>query len=62
MAQGRTITGEEDFNSFMSIIYPSDNLEIMDYNRVLRSLNTLPAHKFINKLKANFADVSEYPD
>ena len=62
MAQGRTITGEEDFNSFMSIIYPSDNLEIMDYNRVLRSLNTLPTDKFINELKANFADVSEYPD
>ena len=46
----------------MSIIYPSDNLEIMDYNRVLRSLNTLPAHEFVNKLKASYADVLEYPN
>jgi len=42
IAAGKTVNGTEDFNSFMSIIYPSDNLEIMDYNRVLKGLNTLP--------------------
>ena len=62
IAAGRSVSGTEDFNSFMSIIYPSDNLEIMDYNRVLKWLNTLPSQKFINKLKANFAEISEYPD
>ena len=59
---GHKVTGDEDFNYFMSIIYPSDNLEILDYNRVLKNLNTLPAEKFINKLKANFADVRRFPD
>ena len=41
LKQGKTITGDEDFNYFMSIIYPSDNLEILDYNRVIKSLNGL---------------------
>ena len=30
MKQGKSITGEEDFNYFMSIIYPDDQLEILD--------------------------------
>lgn len=38
---GISITGSEDFNYFMSIVYPSDNLRIMDYNRVLKDLNNL---------------------
>ena len=41
IAAGKPITGDEDFNYFMSIIYPSDNLEILDYNRVIKSLNSL---------------------
>jgi len=41
LAEGKPITGEEDFNYFMSIIYPSDNLEILDYNRVIKSFNNL---------------------
>ena len=40
-AAGKTISGDEDFNYFMSIIYPSDNLEILDYNRVIKSFNGL---------------------
>lgn len=43
MAEGNEITGDEEFNYFMSIIYPSDNLEILDYNRVIKSLNGLTA-------------------
>ena len=62
LAEGRAITGEEDFNSFMSIIYPSDNLEIMDYNRVLKTLKSPSSEDFMNKLRANFADISECPD
>ena len=40
-AAGKAISGDEDFNHFMSIIYPSDNLEILDYNRVIKNLNSL---------------------
>jgi len=46
----------------MSIIYPSDNLEILDYNRVIKSLNGLSSDQFMNALKTNFADIREYGD
>ena len=41
LKKGLGVTGEESFNFFMSICYPADNLLIMDYNRVLKSLNGL---------------------
>ena len=62
LAAGKTISGEEDFNYFMSIIYPSDNLEILDYNRVIKDLNTLSRNEFMDAIKENFADITEYPD
>lgn len=34
---GEGVTGEEEFNFFLSIFYPHDQLNIMDYNRVLRT-------------------------
>lgn len=61
-AAGQTITGDEDFNSFMSIIYPSDNLEIMDYNRVIKDLNDRSPDQFMEELRTNFADIHEYED
>ena len=45
MALGKAgkITGEEDFNYFMSILYPASQLQIMDYNRVVTTLNGIKA-------------------
>jgi uncharacterized protein (DUF1015 family) len=40
-SQGHELTGNEPFMFFMAIHYPETNLKIMDYNRVLRSLNGL---------------------
>ena len=62
LAEGKPITGEEDFNYFMSIIYPSDNLEILDYNRVIKSFNNLTAQQFVDRLTAGFADLTPYSD
>ena len=61
-AEGKAITGDEDFNYFMSIIYPSENLEILDYNRVIKSLNGLTAQQFMDRLSADFADLQLYPN
>ena len=61
-AEGKAITGDEDFNYFMSIIYPSENLEILDYNRVIKRLNGLTAQQFMDRLSADFADLQLYPD
>ena len=38
---GQEVTGEEPFNFFMTLFYPADNLLILDYNRVLKSLNDM---------------------
>jgi len=38
----------------MALHYPADNLMILDYNRVLKSLNGLSSSDFIAKLSENF--------
>ncbi len=43
-------TGEEEFNFFLSVLFPSDELEIMDYNRVIKDLNGFSNEEFISKL------------
>ena len=32
-------TGKEEFNHFLSVLFPDDQLMIMDYNRVVKDLN-----------------------
>ena len=43
---------------FMAIHYPETNLKILDYNRVLRSLNGLTNEEFLGRLSESY-DVSE---
>lgn len=45
-------TGDEEFNFFMAVIFPDDDLNIFDYNRVVRDLNGNTADEFIDKIKA----------
>jgi len=52
--EGIEITGEEPFNYFMSIIYPENQLHILDYNRVLKSLNGLSSEEFLEKLSSSY--------
>lgn len=42
MKEGREVSENEQFHYFMTIIYPSSNLHIMDYNRVIKSFNQMP--------------------
>ena len=57
---GREVTGEEPFNFFMTILYPADNLKILDYNRVIKSLNDLTTTEFVDKLSEYFT-IDEIP-
>lgn len=52
-------TGEEEFNYFLSVIFPDEDLFIMDYNRVVEDLNGLTDDEFMNKVNEKF-DVEEY--
>ena len=58
-------TGEEEFNYFLSVIFPDDELMIMDYNRVVRDLNGLTAEGFLGEIKKVFdvepLDKAEHP-
>ncbi len=47
-------TGEEEFNFFLSVLFPDDQLAIMDYNRVVKDLNGLPKETFLEKLQSSF--------
>ena len=47
-------TGEEDYNYFLSVLFPDDQLMIMDYNRVIKSLNGYTEETLISKLKDYF--------
>lgn len=58
-------TGEEEFNYFLSVIFPDDELMIMDYNRVVRELNGLTPEEFLSGIKKVFdvekLDKAEHP-
>ncbi|SHG56356.1 Uncharacterized conserved protein, DUF1015 family [Thermosyntropha lipolytica DSM 11003] len=47
-------TGEEEFNYFLSVIFPDIDLYIMDYNRVVKDLNGYSTEEFLNKLSEKF--------
>ncbi len=48
-------SGEEEFNFFLSVIFPDEELKIFDYNRVVRDLNGKSAEEFLKAVeKAGF--------
>ena len=47
-------TGEEEFNFFLSVLFPEDQLMIMPYNRVVRDLNGLTEAEFFDKISQYF--------
>lgn len=51
-------TGEEEYNYFLAVLFPANQLNIIDYNRVVKDLNGLTAEQFIDALKKDF-DVTE---
>lgn len=53
-AAGASATGDEPFESFMAVVFPHDQLKIMDYNRVVKDLNGLSQDAFLAKVKETF--------
>ncbi len=47
-------TGNEEFNYFLSVIFPDDELRILDYNRVVKDLNSMNKATFLSKMKEHF--------
>lgn len=46
--------GDEEYNFFMAVCFPANQLTIIDYNRVVKDLNGLTGEEFLEKLKKNF--------
>lgn len=51
-------TGNEEYCYFLSVIFPDNQLKIIDYNRVVKDLNGSSAAELVDKLGKNF-DVKE---
>jgi len=47
-------TGKEEYNYFMAVCFPANQLKIMDYNRVVKDLNGLTPEEFLAKLANDF--------
>jgi len=48
-------TGDEEYNFFLAVLFPDNQLHIMDYNRVLKNLNGHSVEELFDTLKENFS-------
>ena len=47
-------TGREEYNFFLSVSFPEDEVQILDYNRVVSDLNGMTSEEFLEKMKMKF--------
>ena len=50
MSQGEH-TGDEEYNYYLTVIFPDNQMQIQDYNRVITDLNGLSESQLLNKVK-----------
>jgi len=48
-------TGQESWNYFLSVIFPDDQMQILDYNRVIRDLGGLTSQAFLERVATVFS-------
>lgn len=54
--------GTEEFNYFLSVLFPHDQLMILPYNRVIKDLAGMTEEEFLSRLRESFdVNVSEQP-
>ena len=58
-------TGKEDYNYFLTVIFPDTQVQILAYNRTVHDLNGLSKEEFLNAIKGQFTvaeDAQPEPD
>ncbi len=50
-------TGKEDYNFFLAVTFPADELRILPYNRAVKDLNGMTSAEFLEKLGEKFTIV-----
>lgn len=53
-AEHPSYTGEEEFNYFLSVLFPDEELAILDYNRVVKDLGGLSVDAFLARVAESF--------
>ncbi len=53
--QNKNHKGDEEYNYFISVIFPAEQLNILPYNRVVSDLNNLSKDEFLNKVSEKFS-------
>lgn len=53
-AQNPQHDGDEEYNFFLAVLFPSDQLQILPYNRTVRDLNGLTEEDFLARVKEKF--------
>lgn len=53
-AQNPQYQGNEEFNYFLCVLFPHDQLEILSYNRLVSDLNGLSQEKFVEEISKSF--------
>jgi uncharacterized protein (DUF1015 family) len=46
--------GNEEYNFFLAVLFPADQLQIMPYNRAVKDLNGMSASEFLRSLSKSF--------
>jgi uncharacterized protein (DUF1015 family) len=54
-AENAVHTGDEEYNYFLAVLFPSEQLRIMPYNRIVKDLNGLSSEEFIARLSEYFS-------
>jgi uncharacterized protein (DUF1015 family) len=54
MSQNPHHTGNEEYNFFMAVHFPDNQLQIIDYNRLVTDLNDLSDEEFLERLNSSF--------
>lgn len=49
--------GEEEYNYFLAVLFPDDQVQILPYNRVVKDLNGLSKEEFLTQVRRNFSVV-----
>ncbi len=55
-------SGEESYNYFLTVIFPHNQMQILDYNRVIKDLNGLDKQVFLTRVAEAFSlEASDQP-
>jgi len=54
LASKKKTDGDAEYNYFLAVLFPSDQLQILPYNRVVKSLNNMADAEFVGELSKRF--------